>query len=206
MSKASVPLENLRASPPALPPWRLETFFGCLAEFSGEAGTAVLSLAFRLVLEAQRLGEPVVWITDGKTSFFPPDAARGGIDLETLVVVRVATVDLMPRAADLLVRSGGFGLIVMDLGRTTHLPIAMQTRLAGLAKKHHSALLVLTEKSDDAPSLGALVSLRATVTRTEKVGERFRCETRALKDKRHGIGWSQGWSHIEVSRAPDGLR
>lgn len=189
--------------------WRLETFLGRLAELSGGPATAALTLAFRLVLEAQRLGEPVAWITGRGSSFFPPDAADAGVDLDTLAVIRLPAMEQMARAADLLARSGGFGLVVLDLGRHVDLPLAAQTRLAGLARKHRTALLFLTE-AGDRPSLGSLISLRGEASRAGKGGggrkeeeeHRFRCEVRVLRDKRLGIGWR----HREVCRGPHGLR
>ena len=77
----------------------------------------------------------------------------------------------------------------------------VRPRLAGLVKKHDSALLYITEKSHLKPSVGSLVSLRAEASRAERCGDRFRCELRVLKDKRRGPGWTYG----EVCRGPDGL-
>ena len=99
-------------------------------------------------------------------------------------------------------RSGAFGLMVVDLGERAALPLRAQTRLVGLAKKHDTALLCITKKDDDRPSLGSLVSCRAEAARTKRLGERYRCEVRILKDKRRG----PGWSHTEVCRGPAGLR
>ena len=182
--------------------WCLGSFLGRLAELSGGSATATLTLALRLVLEAQKLGEPVSWVTHRTSSFFPPDAVSSGIDLDALVVIRLPTLLQAPRAADLLVRSGGFGLVVVDLKRCIQMPLATQTRLAGLTRKHNTALLFLTEKAGDLPSLGSLVSFRADVVRARKIGNRFGCEVRVLKDKRLGVAWQ----HLEVCRVPDGLR
>ena len=203
----SLPSLKCGVAPDAPDEWGVQTFFGRLAELSGGPTTAALTLTFQLVAEAQKLGEPVAWIGDRSSSFFPPDAAAAGIDLDTLVVIWVPGRQMAPRAADLLLRSGGFGLMVLDLGRSSDVPMAMQTRLAGLARKHQSALLCLTEKSSDVPSLGSLVSLRVEAVRNNKAEEnRFICEVRVLKDKRLGLGWRPGdlvWG--EVCRAPDGL-
>jgi len=185
---------------PAVAPWGFEDITGRFVEISGTGSTTGLTLAFRLALEAQRQREPVAWITPRESSFYPPDAAEGGVDLEALVVVRVPDAKGIPRAADRLVRSGGFGLVVLDLAGAG-IPTPLQARLAGLAQKHHAALVCLTEKAARAPSLGSLVSLRVHAQRKPLAEDRFACELAVLKDKRRG----PTWSHTEVCRGPAGL-
>ncbi len=188
-------------APCAASEWRLQTFMGRFGEISGAHACSPLTLAFRLVLEAQRSKEPVAWVGLRESSFFPPDVAAAGIDLETLVVVRVPEMQSVARAADFLVRSGAFGLVLLDLGPGAFMSIPFQTRLLGLARKHHTALVCLTEKEGRRPSLGSLVSLRVEARRTERLGDRYRCEALVLKDKRG----RPGWKHREVCRGPDGL-
>lgn len=198
-----VPQTHLRwgAVEPSPTWWSLEEIAGRLVEISGSGAPAVLTLAFELVLEAQQQGEPTAWITSEESAFYPPDVAEGGVDLDALVVVRVPSVQAVPRAADRLVRSGGFGLVVLDLGAHAEIPIPLQARLAGLAQKHHTALLCLTEKPSQAPSLGSLISLRVQAHRTKSAKDQFTCELRVMKDKRRG----PIWTHEEVCRGPAGL-
>jgi recombination protein RecA len=167
-------------------------------EVSG--ATATLTVAFGLVLEAQRQGEPVAWVTPWESSFYPPDAAEGGVDLNALVVVRVPDARDVARAADRLVRSGAFGLVVLDVG-AARIPTPLQARLAGLAQKHRVALVCLTDKASEAPSLGSLVSLRVHARRKRIAEDRFACELIVLKDKRRGTTWA----HEEICRGPAGL-
>lgn len=181
--------------------WSLSTLAGRFGEVSGDRDSAALTVAMGLVLEAQRQGEPAAWIGGREHVFFPPDAAAAGVDLAALPVVRVGDAIAAARVADRLMRSGAFGLVVMDVGSCRRLPMHALTRLAGLAKQHDTALLCLTRKNDDRPSVGSLVSLRAHAARTRH-DDRFRCELRVLKDKRRG----PGWRHVEVCRGPDGLR
>ena len=181
--------------------WLLSTFQGRMAEISGASASASLTLVFRLVLQAQRLAEPVAWVGRKTNLFYPPDVADTGIDLDALAVVCASGTRTASRAADYLLRSGGFGMVVLDIGADPHMSPALQTRLAGLAKKHAAALLCITEKDSRRPSLGPLVSLRAEAVRTERTGDRFRCEVRVLKDKLRG----PGWTHTEVCHGPDGL-
>jgi recombination protein RecA len=181
--------------------WQLSVFTGRFGEISGDEAGAGLSLVFRLVLEAQRHAEPVVWIGRRESVFFPPDVAETGVDLAALPVVWIPDPLSAARVADYLVRSGAFGLTVLDLGVRADLPVHAQTRLVGLAQKHETAVLCLTEKKDHRPSLGSLVSLRAHVVRTQREGDRFHCQARVIKDKRRG----PRWQHAEVYRGPDGL-
>jgi recombination protein RecA len=101
---------------PASDFWGLEPLAGRLVEISGHRASANLTVAFGLVLEAQNKDEPVAWVTLAQSTFFPPDAAESGIDLTRLAVVRVSNGTAACRATVELTRSGGFGLVVLDLG------------------------------------------------------------------------------------------
>ncbi len=96
--------------------WGLAPLAGRLVEISGHRASANLTVAFGLVLEAQSQDEPVAWVTLAQSTFFPPDAAESGIDLARLAVVRVSDGTAACRAVVELTRSGGFGLVVLDLG------------------------------------------------------------------------------------------
>ncbi|MEW6487494.1 MAG: recombinase A [Thermodesulfobacteriota bacterium] len=195
------------AEPASESRWELAALVGRLVEVSGAGPSAALTLAFGVVLDAQRRGEPAAWIAGTESAFFPPDAAEGGVDLACLPVVRVPDAGRALRAADHLVRSGAFSLVVLDLGggEGVRLPLPALTRLGGLAARHGTALLFLTRKGRGEPSLGSLVSLRAEAVREGLGGQeggRFACRVRALKDKRRG----PGWEGEELCRGPDGLR
>ena len=182
--------------------WTSTALGGCLAELSGTGASSSLTLAFSLVHQVQRHGEPVAWITRAESTFFPPDAAEGGIDLAALPVIRLSGRRQCLRAAEQLVRSGAFGLLVIDLGGYPDLPLAAQTRLAGQALVHGTLILCLTAKTEDEPSLGSLVSVRAHAQRIRRGDGRFTCRVHVLKDKRRGPGWRD-----EVCcRGPDGVR
>jgi recombination protein RecA len=203
------------------PRFVLSELAGRLVELSGDAASAALTLAMRLVLDAQQAGEPVAWLGSDESSFYPPDAAESGVDLEALLVVRIplqpgaaggkprikpAVEPLLAQrlasAAERLLRSGAFGLVVLDLRKDAVLSQPMQSRLLGLAQRHHAAVLCLTHKAESAPSLGSLVSLHASAVRVWLGKERFACELRVHKDKRRGPVWSER----EVYRGPLGLR
>jgi recombination protein RecA len=196
--------------------WGLPQIAGRLVELSGNGPTATLTVAFGLVLDAQHLGEPAAWITLPQSTFYPPDVAEAGIDLSALAVVRAPDGLAAGRSATQLVRSGAFGLVVIDFGmknhdgRPTRVPAPLQTRLVGLAQKHDTAVVVLTEKNPEHPSLGSLVSLRANVQRKQvnrssfvshPVPALYEVRLDIIKDKRRG----PGREHREVCHGPAGL-
>jgi len=230
--------------------WSYRACAGRLIELSGTQAAPLLTLAFALVLDAQRAGEPVVWLQRAGSTFFPPDAARNGIDLASLVVVRIPDPPLpappapargseaqgpdgpgsglpgngvsgsggssaggpgpgrpLPRAATVaraaarLLRSGAFGLVVLDLGSDTGISAALLGKLGQLAQRHDSAVCCLTVKRPERPSLGSLVSLRGEALRRRTGEDRFSCVVRVLKDKRSG----PGWTHEEVVHGMPGL-
>ena len=187
---------------PAPAAWTLAALGGCLTELSGAGSAPALTLAFGLVREAQQRGEPAAWLSRTESTFFPPDAAEGGIDLAALPVILLDDVRHRLRAADRLARSGAFGLLVVDLGARLDLPLAVQTRLAEQALAHGTLILCLTEKTERQPSLGSLVAVRGQARCIRHGPDRFACRVHALKDKRRGPGWTdQEWC-----RGPDGVR
>ncbi len=192
---------------PETSPWGLAALRGRLVELSARGATATLTTAAELVLEAQRGGEPVAWVVpwslDPRTgTFYPPDVADSGIDLAALVVVRAPSTIAAARAAERLLRSGAFGLVVLDFAsvdlesnRAQRLPDQVLGRLVSLAQSHDAAVVCITDKTAETGSLGSLVSMRAEAMRLRSAGSSsensFEVTLRALKDKRRGPGWSR---------------
>ena len=66
-------LKGVAAEPRGKTPlWSRMQLAGRLCELSSIPGSALLTAAFRLVLDAQMEGEPVAWITAMPDTFFPP--------------------------------------------------------------------------------------------------------------------------------------
>jgi recombination protein RecA len=189
------------AGTPTSREWTLDALAGRMVEISSAETSASLTAATRLILEAQERGEPAAWIASGTSCFYPPDVAASGVDLDALIVVRTGNTSCTARAADHLLRSGGFGVLILDLCEDARLRMPVQSRLSGLANTHKSAVVCLTRKRADAPSIGSLVSIRGetSVARTEF--DSFAWEIHVIKDKRRG----PGWRHAGECRGPDGL-
>lgn len=137
------------------------------------------------------------WALTGR-NFRPNSPPPRGVLRALKRVVQRAT-----RAASLLLRSGAFGLVVVDLPPGATLPQATLARLNKLAQRHDAATALLTVKPDEAPSLGSMVSLRVgSSTTPPDASGHTRLRLTALKDKRR----APGWVHEEVRRAPHGMR
>lgn len=206
---AILPLLNPRLleTRPQPTPWSLAVAAGRLVEVAGAEDSAALTLTARLILDAQQEGEQAAWIIPTESLFFAPDVLESGIDLDSLVVVRVPGAAAGARAADKLLRSGSFSIIVVDIGPDSRIPTPLLARLASLAQRNHTALVFLTQQGG-APSptgtssLGSLISLRVRARRQRVTADRFRCWLEVLKDKRRG----PTWGHEEVCRGAPGMR
>jgi recombination protein RecA len=198
---SSFPAQEVRENIVQPNPWSFSEVAGRFVEISSAGAAATLTLAFGLVLEAQQRREFVGWVTSVNSFFYPPDADKGGIDLAALAVVRVPSGESIARAGEKLLRSGSFGLVVLDLG-DADISMPLQSRMMGLANRHYAALVCLTEKESKAFSLSSLVSLRVHAEKRRTVNDGlFQCRLRVLKDKRRG----PTWVHAEAYRGAAGL-
>ena len=170
-----------RESPEGLPRGRL-------IELVGVPGGARSSAAVQIALASQREGDPVAWVQPRGAGLYPPDLAAAGLDLEGLLVVHVppgAGPRGVPKAAELALRTGAFGAIVVDVeGARLPRGAAWLGRLASIAREHDTRCVMLTAPS--AGSLGPLVALRIQPGRRRTRPGRYAVSAEVLKDK---CGW-----------------
>jgi recombination protein RecA len=176
---------------PVLAPTALVPEPGRLVELSGDHAAACTTTAVALVRHAQSQGETTAWIQPRGGSLYPPDVAQMGVDLEALVIVQVPPHALPHgpcRAAELLLRSGGFGLVVIDLeaGVPPGSGESWQARLAALARSHQACVILLSRRAPHEDSLGALVGLRVEPRRERVELGRFAVVPRVIKNKSGG--------------------
>lgn len=133
---------------------------GVLTEVAGRGRT---SLALGAVRATQAAGQPVAWI-DGTASFCPTTA---GVDLQSLTFVRPVSQPGRPKrsprnqilfAADILLRSRAFALLVLDMPRRGALS-GSWFRLARLARMADTRLLLLHDQGRSLAGSAAALSL-----------------------------------------------
>jgi len=89
---------------------------------SGRTGVAAATIA-----AATARGEVVAWL-DAADAFDPTSAAAAGVDLRRVLWVRPHGVEETVRAAELVLETGGFTILVLDLGGAA---AAVQSRARG---------------------------------------------------------------------------
>jgi hypothetical protein len=178
---------------------------GRLAEF---LGPGALQAVCGLVLDAQKRREPVAWIRDHDLPFFPPDLEETGVDLEAVTVIRTPDMRGAFFAADTCLRSGAFGLVVMDLYGNVERGRgcggsgdAVQARLIRLAGKTGAAVVLLSVSGDPGLWSGSLVSLRVSVTRSAGGPGVYEYRFQVVKNK----NGKPGTDRREIVRAACGL-
>ncbi len=183
--------------PQIRPGWNIDTLAGRFVEV---LGTSRLTMSAELILQVQQRSELVAWIGATDSLFFPPDFAASGIDLAALPIIRIKNTIQRVRATDTIIRSGGFAAVILDIDSMAHLSFSIQTRLAGLAKKHNTLLVVLNRDPLNSCS-SSLASLRVHATQKRIGHNAFICEVFAVKDKRH----APGWNYVGFYHGPDGM-
>ena len=87
---------------------------GAITEIYGPPSSGKTTFLHALVANASASGEFCA-LVDGNDSFDPSSAISAGTDLRRLLWVRCNGLEQAIRSADLLVHSGGWGVVVLDL-------------------------------------------------------------------------------------------
>ena len=116
---------------------------GRLGEIAGPASSGRTSLALALLATTTRAGESV-GVVDAAGAFDPASAAEAGLALERTLWVREPRPAEALRAAEILLRAGGFALVVLDLTRSPPPQAPMVwLRLSRAAAASRTSLVVL---------------------------------------------------------------
>jgi recombination protein RecA len=139
---------------------------GCLTEICGPASSGRTTLLLAALAAATRRGECCV-VVDAGDALDPQSAAAAGVELERLLWVRCGEsspqkcLEQLLRATDLLLESGGFGLIALDLGdlppqTARHIPLTTWFRFRR-AVEHTPTVLLAIERQSIAGSCSSLL-------------------------------------------------
>ncbi len=145
---------------------------GCLTEICGSASSGRSTLLLAALAAATRRGEFCA-VVDASDALDPQSVADAGIELSRLLWVRCGgnahpdesrserRLEQVMRVADLLLESGGFGMIVLDLGdipppHARRIPLATWFRFRR-AVEHTPTVLLAVERQSIAGSCSSLL-------------------------------------------------
>jgi recombination protein RecA len=137
---------------------------GKVSELLGSASSGRTAAAAATVAAATGRGEVTAWI-DPDDAFDPASAAAAGVDLERVLWVRPRGVGEAVRAAELVLATGGFAVVVLDLGAAAARPregagrSALPLRLARAVERAGVVALVLAQRPWVGALAGATVAL-----------------------------------------------
>lgn len=145
---------------------------GALTEICGSnlASSGKTSVLHSLLARASR--KYFCALVDPGDGFDPASAERARVEFSRLLWVRCGrSRQKMPpleqafKATDMLLQSGGFGLIVMDLGGfpeklVRRIPLSSWFRLSRVLEKQDTALVVIEQRPHAASCAGLVLELR----------------------------------------------
>jgi recombination protein RecA len=125
---------------------------GALTEVFGPASSGLTTFLFS-ALSARTSQEEACALIDGSDSFDPSSAAAAGVNLKNLFWVRCQNIDQSLRVTDLLLQSGGFGCIAVDLSDISsklvrHVPLDTWFRFRRAVEDTPAILLLLSRESN----------------------------------------------------------
>jgi hypothetical protein len=133
---------------------------GSLTEIYGplSSGRATLLLS---ALASRTTHAHACALVDGRDTFDPYSAQAAGVELKRLLWVRCRNIDQCLQATDLLLQSGGFGLIALDLSvlppkTVRYVPLNVWFRFRRVVE-NTSTILLLLDQETNAGSCASLV-------------------------------------------------
>jgi recombination protein RecA len=151
---------------------------GCLTEICGPASSGRTTLLLSALAAATRRGECCA-LVDAGDALDPQSAAAVGIDLDRLLWVRCGEnspqkcLEQLLCAADLLLESGGFGLIALDLGdlppqTARRIPLTTWFRFRRAVEHTPTVLLAIERQSIAGSCSSLLIKLGSQEYRTKQ--------------------------------------
>ena len=135
---------------------------GCITEVSGAASTGKTSFALSTIASITQVGNACAWV-DVSDALSPEAAAAAGVELRRLLWLRMSAergkkvadkpwsrLEQALKATDLLLQTGGFGAIVLDMSdvlaqHARRIPLATWYRFRLAAEQARTSLIFLTQ-------------------------------------------------------------
>lgn len=159
---------------------------GRLSEICGPPSSGRTSLALALLARTTGAGE-VCAVVDAADGFDPPAAQAAGVTLERVLWARTPGLSEALRAAERVLETGGFALVLLCLPARARPPSAVScTRLARAALGAGAALVLLSFQRSTGTAAELALEMqaaRAHFTGTPKLLEEVEAEARLVRHR-----------------------
>jgi hypothetical protein len=195
---------------------------GCLTEICGPASSGRTTLLLAALAAATQRQE-VCALVDVSDTFHPVSAAAAGVQFDKLLWVRCgsssqrhrdtgkkrkdeAPVEQALRTTDLLLQSGGFGLVIIDLGDVPlkfarRIPLASWFRFQRAIEHTPTVLLAITE-TPCAQSCATLL-LKVAGKKLSAISDQLSAENIFSTGEGHGFSHAESASKKSGALAPE---
>ena len=138
---------------------------GAMTEICGPPCSGRTSLLLSALAARTAEGEACA-LVDARDSFDPSLASAAGVLLEKLLWVRCQNADQALRAADLLIQSGGFGLVAVDLSDVApkivrYVPLNAWFRFRRAVEDTPTILMVIEQEANAKTCASLVLRLKA---------------------------------------------
>ena len=150
---------------------------GQMTELVGQRSAGGTALVTQVAARTTRRGETIAWI-DPLDQLEPDSLIACGANLAGILWLRPQSFDDTLRAADLLLRTGGFGLVVMHLGdEVVRRRVAQWRRLQQAVEQARTVLLISSARRVADSSAALVLEMCAARARwTHGAGRRLLLE------------------------------
>ena len=151
---------------------------GRITEVFGRPSAGCTALVTRIAASVTHGGEPIAWI-DPLDQLDPDGLATGGVLLAGVLWLRPKSFEDALRAADLLLRTGGFGLVALHLDLSARCGAARWRRLQQAVEQGPGRSVLLVSSLARVPDSGAALVLELMARRarwTYGAGQRLLLE------------------------------
>jgi recombination protein RecA len=148
---------------------------GAMTEICGQPCSGRTSVLLSALAARTAEGEACA-LVDARDSFHPATANAAGVQLDHLLWVRCQNVDQSLRATDLLIQSGGFGIVAVDLSEVSarlarQVPLHVWFRFRRAVEDTSTILLVMEQESNAKTCASLVLRLEAGPTQWLQTGE-----------------------------------
>ncbi|HEY2461666.1 MAG TPA: hypothetical protein VGI16_12705 [Candidatus Acidoferrum sp.] len=174
---------------------------GAMTEICGLPGSGRSSLLVSVLASRTENGE-VCALVDARDSFDPQTACAAGVDLRQLLWVRCQNIDQALRATDLLIQSGGFGLVAVDLSdlapkTVRYVPLNAWFRFRRAVEDTPTVLMILDQEANAKNCASLVLRLDAEAVRWSETVKSADCGTLPFCGKKMDAA-AQGYSFARL--------